>query len=124
MKHAQASMELIFVISLVFLIFLFLLYLSFTKHDDVSYLENVVKARHTCFTLSNAILGTFLNGNGTVKQVALELNTTIDPINRIISVHDYFVSCTLPINNVINISLTKGTIIIKNYNNYVTLQNV
>ncbi len=123
MIKGQASIEFLFTIGIVFFIFVFMFGYSFSKYKDVRDTEEIIEAKSECYKLANIILNTFLGGNTTKIGTSINYNASITPNNQLITIND-FVTCTIPINRTLKVNLNKGSIIIENKNNIISLENV
>jgi len=124
MKKGQAAMEWLFAIGAVFLIFLLLLGFSFDKRVEVIKTERFTNLRDECLKVSELIMSNFIGGNGTQIQSQLFYNVSIDPDNGLIIVGDKdIVTCTVPINQITEVILEEGLIILENRGDFINLVN-
>ena len=107
MKRSQTSIEFIFAIGMVLLIFLFIMGVAFNKSIDVNRIKRTIETKDTCTKFSSAIMNAFLHGNGTRINLKLDYNATTFPNSRLVSVDDDYVTCSIPIDQYSEISLTK-----------------
>ena len=125
MKKGQVSIELIVAVGALFLILLFLVGLSFNKNIELIRNKEYLDKRNDCLKLSSIILEVYVNGNGTIVRDKLEHAATLSPNSRLIEVqNDDSVYCTIPLNAMSDVVLSKGDIEIKNIGDFVNVANI
>ena len=123
MKKAQVSIEFLFAVGVVFLIFIFVLGYAFNKTIETNEIDRTIKTKDTCRGIANAIMAAFISGNGTSIVTTINHNASIQPNSRLITVDDEYITCTIPINQMSEVQLTKGNIIVENQNNFINIRN-
>jgi len=123
-RKAQTSPEWLFSIGTIFFIFLFILGIAFEKKTEVIRTERFTVLRNECLKIAEAVMSTFLGGDGTSIQSKVSYNVSIIANNRLITVGDKdAVGCSIPINRINNANLTKGNLISKNIKDFVVVSN-
>ena len=125
MKRGQVSIEFIVAVGALFFILLFLAGLSFSKNIELIKSKEYLDKRNDCLKLSSIILEVYVNGNGTIVRDKLEHAATLSPNSRLIEVqNDDSVYCTIPLNAMSDVVLSKGDIEIKNIGDFVNVANI
>ena len=125
MKRGQVSIELIVAVGALFFILLFLVSLSFNKNIELIKSKEYLDKRNDCLKLSSIILEVYVNGNGTLVRDNLKYNATLSPNSRLIEIHNGdSVYCTIPLNAMPDVILSKGDIEIKNIGDFVNVENI
>ncbi len=129
-KRAQVAIEGILAWGIIFLIFLGVYSFYIDKNDDLIQLEDKIKEHEDCLQIANLITGTLLLNDGTRLNLQLHTNISIYPEQQKIEVSEE--SCTVQINTISNseslsqeeFSLSEGTVLIRNYQGWVIVENV
>ncbi len=120
--RGQASIEMIFVVGMLFFVLLTILAFVFNKRIEINQQNRVVETKSDCIKLSNLIVNAFLSGNNTRIESTMNFDFFVDMESRVVTVDD-FVTCTIPLNQTQDAALDKGNITVENKNNIVVVSN-
>ncbi|MBI4153118.1 hypothetical protein HY497_01225 [Candidatus Woesearchaeota archaeon] len=126
-KKAQAGMEAMIAIGVIFVLFLgtYLMYMA--KNSDVVRSQQQLNEREDCFKVANGITNAFTLGDSTIKATIYH-ELTVYPAEQRIETANAF--CTFPLKAVYDSALTlnsftlqPGKITIENSEGMITLRN-
>ena len=122
MKGAQISIEFLIILVIVFFIFLSLLGFFFDIKMDLRKLEVVSNVRADCFNVAEIIHQVLLSGEGSSAQIRIDRNITIQN-NTILMKYDKTELICKYLGKIYNDTKVNGSILFKNVNNSVLVQN-
>ena len=126
MKKGQASIEMMFVVGMLFFVLLMILGFIFNKRIEINQQNRIVETKNDCIKLSNLIVNAFLSGNYTRIETTIDFDSSVNMKKSVITIDD-FVTCTIPLRYndeslIAEIDLDKGNIVVENKNNVVFLK--
>lgn len=122
MKKAQISVEFLMILGVIFFIFLLLMVFYLDIRIDLKKLESTASARSDCFKLADLIYQTASSGEGSLVQAKIDRNITVQNQTIFIGYDKTDLICK-HLGKIASDVAVNGSIILRNVNNTVLIQN-